>query len=128
MGTFTVAMTNQPGELAGLCEAVAARNVNIVLCATTRDEAGTVAFIADDEASARTALDGAGIDFTERPGITVRMDNVAGAGATTFRRLADAGVNVDLVVPVRVSDAEFLAVICVDDADAARRALGDQVV
>jgi hypothetical protein len=56
------------------------------------------------------------------------MENVPGAGAATFRKLADAGLNVDLVLPVRVSDAEFLAVIAVDDTDAARRALGDQVV
>ena len=128
MGTFTVEMTNQPGELARLCEAMAARAINVVICGTTRGDAGTIAFIADDEASARTALDGAGIDFTERPALTVRMENVPGAGAATFRKLADAGLNVDLVLPVRVSDAEFLAVIAVDDTDAARRALGDQVV
>jgi hypothetical protein len=46
----------------------------------------------------------------------------------TFRRLADAGVNTDLLLPVRVSDELFFAVICVDDADTARSALGDQVV
>jgi SAM-dependent methyltransferase len=50
------------------------------------------------------------------------------AGAATFRKLADAAVSTDLLLPVRVSDELFFAVICVDDADKARSALGDQVV
>jgi len=56
------------------------------------------------------------------------MENQPGAGAATFRKLADAGVNADLLVPVRVSDDLFFAVMCVDDPDKARRALGVQVI
>jgi hypothetical protein len=56
------------------------------------------------------------------------MENQPGSGAATFRKLAGAGVNADLVVPVRVSDDLFFAVICVDDPDKARRALGVQVI
>jgi len=50
MSVFTVDLENQPGELARLCEAIAGRGVNLILCATTRGDDGTVAFIADDEA------------------------------------------------------------------------------
>jgi hypothetical protein len=128
MSVFTVDLKNQPGELARLCEAMAGRGVNLILCATTRGENGTVAFIADDEASAETALTDTAIAYTRRPALTVRMENQPGAGATTFRKLADAGVNTDLLVPVRVSDDLFFAVICVDDPDKARRALGVQVI
>lgn len=128
MSAFTVEFDNQPGELARLCEAMAERGVNIVVCGAAHGGAGTVAFIADDEVAARTALEGAEIEFDEHEALTVRMDNVPGAGATTFRKLADAGVNVDLLLPVRVSADEFLAVICADDLDAAASALGDQVV
>ena len=128
MSAFTVEFDNQPGELARLCEAMAARGVNIVICGAAHGDAGTVAFIADDEMAARTALEGAEIEFEEHQALTVRMDNVPGAGATTFRRLADAGVNVDLLLPVQVSADEFLAVICADDLDAAASVLGDQVV
>jgi hypothetical protein len=56
------------------------------------------------------------------------MENVAGAGAKAFRKLADAGVNIDLLLPVRVSAEEFLAVICAENLDVAASALGDQVV
>lgn len=128
MSVFTVDLKNQPGELARLCEAMAGRGVNLILCATTRGKTGTVAFIADDEASAETALTGAGVKYTKRPALTIRMENQPGAGATTFRKLADADINADLLVPVRVSDDLFFAVICVDDPDKARSALGVQVI
>jgi hypothetical protein len=128
MSAFTVEFDNQPGELARLCEAMAGRGVNIVVCGAAHGDSGTVAFIADDEMAARTALEGAEIEFDEHEALTVRMDNVPGAGATTFRKLANAGVNVELLLPVRVSADEFLAVICADDLAAAASALRDQVV
>jgi len=128
MSVFTVDLQNQPGELARLCEAMADNGVNLIMCATTRGEDGTVAFIADDEAGAETALADADIGYMRRPALTIRMENQPGAGAATFRKLADAGVNADLLMPVRVSDDLFFAVICVDDPDKARRALGVQVI
>ena len=95
MSVFTVDLKNQPGELARLCEAMAGRGVNLILCSTTCGEDGTVAFIADDEASAETALADAGIGYARRPALTIRMENQPGTGAATFRELADAGVNAD---------------------------------
>jgi hypothetical protein len=128
MSVFTVDLKNQPGELARLCEAMADPGINLVLSAMARGEQRTVVFIADDEASAETVLQEADIGYTMRPALTVRMENQPGAGAATFRKLANAGVNADLLLPVRVSDDLFFAVICVDDADTARRALGAQVI
>jgi hypothetical protein len=128
MSVFTVDLKNQPGELARLCEAMATRKVNLVLSARALGESGTVVFIADDEAGAESALESVGIGYTTRPSLTIRMENQPGTGADTFRKLADAGVNAELLLPVRVSDELFFAVMCVDDADKARRALGDQVV
>jgi hypothetical protein len=128
MSVFTVDLKNQPGELARLCEAMASRGVNLVLSATAHGQQSTIVFIVDDEAGAESALDSVGIDYTTRPALTIRMENQPGSGAATFRKLADAGVNAELLLPVRVSDELFFAVMCVDDAGKARRALGDQVV
>lgn len=127
MSAFTVEFDNQPGQLAGLCEVMAARGVNLVLCGAAHGERGTVVFIADDESAARTALQDAGIEVTERTALTVRLKNAPGAGAAMFRKLAVAGVNVDVFLPVRVSDTQFMAVICVDDVDTARSVLGHEV-
>ena len=128
MSVFTVDLKNQPGELARLCEAMAASGINLILSAAAREDGGTVVFVADDEASAQGVLTDAGIPYTMRPALTIRMENQPGTGAATFRRLADAGVNTDLLLPVRVFDDMFFAVICVDDQDKARHALGGQVV
>jgi len=127
MSAFTVEMNNEPGQLAQLCEAMAARQINLVVCGVTSGGVGTVAFIADDEAAARGVLRDMGMDAIERDVLTVRMDNVPGAGAATFRKLADAKLNVDLLLPVLVSTEEFMAVIGVADIEAARKVLGDQV-
>lgn len=128
MSAFTVEFQNQPGQLADLCEVMAANGVNLVICGVTHGDAGTVAFIADDEAAARSALQDTGVDARERPALTVRLKNTPGAGAATFRKLADARVNVEVFLPVRVSDTQFVAVLCVDDQEAAAKVLGNAVV
>jgi hypothetical protein len=128
MSVFTVELENQPGELARLCEAMADNKINLVLSAMVRGDEGMVAFVADDEAAAQAVLEDAGLGYVVRPALTIQMENQPGAGATAFRALAAAGVNADLLLPIRVSDELFFAVICVDDEDKARRALGDQIV
>jgi len=45
---------------------MAGRGVNLIPCVTTCGEDGTVAFIADDEASAEAALTGTGAGYTRR--------------------------------------------------------------
>ena len=127
MSAFAVSLDDQPGELARLCEAMAGSGVNLLLCATTYSGSGVVAFIADDEASALDVLEAAGLEYLMRPALTVELENLPGAGAAAFRKLADAGINVDLLLPVRISDDLFFAVICVDDEATARAVLGDQV-
>jgi hypothetical protein len=128
MSAFTTDMDNTPGQLARLCEVLGARGVNLVVCGVGHGSSGTIAFIADDEAAARSALQDASIDYHENESLTVRMQNVPGAGADLFRKLAGAGVNLDVFLPVQIFDDQFYAVICPSDVAAAREALGDHVV
>jgi len=128
MSAFIVESKNQPGQLARLCEAMAAHHVNIIVSGVAHDDSGTVAFVADDEAAARSTLTNAGIEFAERKALTVRLENIAGAGAAMFRALADANVNIELLLPVRVSDEHYFAVICAQNLDVARQALGEHVI
>jgi len=128
MSAFTVELDNHRGGLARLCQALASGGVNLLLCAATQGSSGVAAFIADDEAAAQAVLEGAGTGYLLRPALTVTMANLPGAGAAAFRTLAEAGINVELLVPVRISDAEFFAVICADDPAAADRTPGGQVI
>jgi hypothetical protein len=128
MSAFTTSMDNTPGQLARLCEILGARGVNLVVCGVGYGATGTIAFIADDESATRSALADASIDYEEHEALTVRMQNVPGAGATLFRKLAEAGVNINVFLPVQIFDDQFYAVICPSDVAAAATALGDQVI
>ncbi len=128
MSAFTIELANRPGEMARLCDVLAARGVNLVVCGLAHGDRGVMAFIADDEVAARDALRASEIDYVEREALTVRLQNVPGAGAGVFRTLFEANVNLEVFLPVRIFDDEFYAVICPDDISAASAALGDQVV
>jgi hypothetical protein len=128
MSAFTVEFDNRAGELARLCEAMAAHGVNIVVCGAAHGDTGTVAFIADDERGARDALEGADIEYDERrPSLSAwktcrgpvrRLSGGSPMPASTLICFFRFGV----------SAKEFLAVICAENLDAAAGALGDQVV
>lgn len=128
MSAFTIEVANRPGELARLCETLGAGGINLVISGLAQGAGGVVAFIADDEPAARGVLREAGIDYVERQSLTIRLANVPGAGAATFGALAEANVNIEVFLPVRIFDEQFYAVICPDDIQAATAVLGDQVV
>ncbi|HKC28906.1 MAG TPA: hypothetical protein VKB75_12920 [Jatrophihabitans sp.] len=128
MSAFTTKMENSPGQLALLCDVLGERGVNLVVCGVAHGNEGAIAFIADDEAATRAALAEASIEYVEREALTVRMRNVPLAGAAVFRLLANAGINVDVFLPVQIFEDQFYAVICPSDVAAATSALGDHVV
>lgn len=128
MTVFTVLLKNQPGELAQLGELIAERGANLMLCGVTAGSQGIVALVADDESAVRDALTGAGMDFHERAALTVRLPDEPGQAATLARRLADAKVNIELLMPTRICDGQAELAVCVSDDAAARDALGDLVV
>jgi len=66
----------------------------------------------------RLGCSSAGIEYQLRRALTGRMENRPGAGAATFRQLADVGVNVELLLLVRISEELFYAVIWADDPSA----------
>jgi hypothetical protein len=128
MSVFTVLLKNQPGELAHLSEQIAERGANVMLCAVTAGSQGFVVLAADDDAAVRSALTRAGLDFNERDAITVRLPDEPGQAALVSRRLADAKVNMELVLPTRICEGQVELAVCVSDDAAAREALGDLVV
>jgi hypothetical protein len=128
MNIFTVDLKNQPGELAHLCEALAQRQVNIELAGLTAGDHGFVSFMASDEATARAALDAASVPFTAHPAIQVSTPDRPGEAANIARRLADAHVNIDTLLPISICAGEVILAVCVDKPDDARRVLGDQIV
>jgi hypothetical protein len=83
---------NRPGMLARAAEAIAGGGLNIDGFAEVE---GVLHLLTSDPRSARLALDAAGLRVAgETSVLLARLDDEAGAAASVFKRLADAGVNV----------------------------------
>jgi hypothetical protein len=128
MNLFTVELRNQPGGLAHFGEVVAQGGVNMELAGVTTGDHGTIVFTASDEAAARTALEGAGIEFTERPALQVKCLDQAGEAGKIGRTLANANVNIDALLSISICQGEVVFALTVDKLDEARGALAEQVV
>jgi hypothetical protein len=127
MNIYTVELKNQPGELAHVCEVLGRGGINIELAGVTAGDHGTVYFTASDESATVAALEGAGIDFTVHPALQVRCADQPGEVAKFARKLANANVNGQWLLPVSICQGECLFALCVDKVDEARAALGSQV-
>ena len=96
---ITIKLENIPGELARLGETLADAAINIEgLCAVTSEGAGTVHLLVEDARAARTALSTAGIALDAEREVLVfeTIEDHPGALGEITRRIADAGVNLDL--------------------------------
>ena len=119
---LTLRLVDRPGALAGACEALGAAGVNIDgCCAYPAGTAGQVHLLVEDAGAARQALSAAGYEVVQdRQVIVHELNDVPGSAGTCLRRIADAGVNLELVY---LATATRL-VIGADDLDAAHAALG----
>ena len=128
MHAFIVEVDNRPGEGARVTEALAGRGVNVILCAAGAGGKAAIGLIVDDEAAARRALADAGITAREVETVTTRLDDRPGQSAELCRLMADAGVNIELLLPVELRPGTGATVaLGVDNVEAARRALGGRV-
>ncbi len=108
MTEFTLRLTNRPGALAGIAEAMGAAGVNIeALAGFGIDGEGIVHLIVDDEPTGRAVLRRLGISFDEHDVLTAILPHRPGALGEVTRGLADSGLNIDSVYLLR-STAEGL--------------------
>jgi hypothetical protein len=118
---FIVQLTNRPGALASLAEALAARGVDLraIGGGGIGDQGHIILTTADDDTT-RTVLDEGGYTFIEGESILTEVDDRPGGMARLSRALADAGVNVyGHLFLGRWGDRAMFAFV-VDDPDKAR--------
>ena len=118
---LTVWLADQPGAMAGACEALGNAGINIDgCCAYPAGTAGQLHILVDEAVAARAALSAAGYEVVQdREVIVHELADVPGSAGQCLRLIADAGVNLELVY---LATATRL-VIGVDDLEAARAAL-----
>jgi hypothetical protein len=128
VNAFIVEAKNQPGKLAETTKAIADKGVNIVTGAVISiGDSGGFAFISNDETSTRTALRDSGYKFREVEVMPISVSEEPGSLAKIAKKLADAGVNVEVLLPTGMSGNKMTLALGVDKIDAARKAIGAEV-
>lgn len=128
MRAFIVRLDNQPGSLADLAQAIGEKGVNISgIAATTWEATGAIGLVTNDDAGTRRVLEERGLDYRDCELVSVSLEDRPGALGDVARRLAERGVNIDLVLPTGTSGQKVTVALGVDDPSGAREALGDMV-
>jgi hypothetical protein len=122
---FVVQLPNQPGELARLLEALAARGLDLrSIGASGIASQGAAVLVLNDAEAAREVLRTGKYSFTEGEAIVTSAPDQPGAVAGIARRLADAGVNLQGLAILGWHQGKAELALSVDNPDVARRVLG----
>ncbi len=125
MNAYLITVADAPGVAASLFKAAAARGVNVSPAYGLADgTTGLIAVGSDDEAGLRAAIADAGLTATPVEMVVTELDDRPGTGAELFSRIAAAGVDLSIAVPVGMSGTKIQIGLGAKDAAALRRALG----
>lgn len=118
---FVVQLSNRPGGLATLAEALAAAGVDLrAIGGGGLGETGHIIMTTADDDTTRDVLERGGYTFLEGESILAEVDDRPGGMARIARALADAGVNIQGHLFLgRWGDRAMFAFV-VDDPDRAR--------
>lgn len=93
---FVVELKNEPGSMATLAEALAARGVDLrAIGGGSMGDSGHVIMTTADDETAKAVLDEGGYRYIEGEQILAEVDDKPGGMARMARALADAGVNIE---------------------------------
>lgn len=118
---LTVILEDRPGTLADMGEALGKAGINIDgLCGFPCQGKGIIHILVEDAAAARRALEERDLEVRdERQVLVLEVEDRPGAFGDVTRRIANAGVNIDLAYPA----TKNRLVIGADDLDKARAAV-----
>ena len=126
MRAFIVKLENRPGTLADLGEALGERGINISgVAGTTLEGEGAIALITNDDAGARSVLEDRDLTYRDCEVVSAGLEDKPGTLGAAARRLADRGVNVDVIMPTGMQGNRITVAFGVDDPVGAREALGE---
>jgi hypothetical protein len=119
-----IQLTNHPGDLGRVAQALGRRGVNIkALAAMTISGVAMARILPDDIVVARSALEAASIRFTESEVHVVLLENQAGVLASVTNRLGDEGINLEAIYVTGVADGLLELAIVSDNPKKAKKIL-----
>jgi hypothetical protein len=125
VNAYLISVDNRPGTFAKIFEAAAKRRVNIAPAYGLADgTTGLIALGSDDEAGLQAAIADAGYTATAVEMVVVELENRPGTGAEVTRKLADAGVDLQIAVPVGMSGDRLQIGFGARDTALLKRTLG----
>ena len=124
MKDCSIQLTNHPGDLARVAQALARRGVNIkALAGISVGGVAMARILPDDIAVARSAFEAANIRFTESEVHIVLLENKAGVLADVTNRLGEAGVNLDAIYVTGIADDLVELAIATDNPKKTKKVL-----
>ena len=124
MRDCSIQLTNHPGDLGRVAQALARRGVNIkALAAISVGGVAIAHILPDDIVAARSAFEAASIRFTESEVNLVLLENKAGVLATVTNRLGEAGINLEAIYVTGIADDLMELAIVSDNPKKAQKIL-----
>lgn len=128
MNAFIVELEHKPGSFAKMAEAIAASGINITsVSGTTCGTKGSVAMLTNDEPGTRRALAAAHYTYRDIEVVPSTLEDKPGTLAAATRKLADAGVNIEAILPTGMSGNRVTVGFATDNPSRARTALEELV-
>ena len=125
MNAYLITVEDRPGVFAKLLEAAAARGVNVAPAyGLSNGSTGLIALGSDDEPGLAAAIADAGQTATVIELVVVEMENRPGTGAEVARKLAAAGVDLRIAVPVGMNGDRLQIGFGASDTALLKRTLG----
>ena len=124
---LAVFLSNKPGALARVCEALAQAEINIhALTTSDTVDHSVVRMVVSDPTRALMLLGEAGALAIENDVLMIETSNHPGMLAKIAERLAKAGVNIEYTyMAATIKSEKGLMILRPNDVDKALRALGD---
>ena len=125
MRDCSIQLTNHPGDLARVAQALGRRGVNIKALAAISAGGGVAMarILPDDIVVARSALEEARIKFEENEVHIVLLENKPGVVANVTNRLGDAGINLEALYVTGIADDLVELAIASDNPKKAKKIL-----
>jgi hypothetical protein len=124
MKDCSIQLTNHPGDLGRVAQALGRRGVNIkALAAISFGGVAMARILPDDIVVARSALEAASIRFTEGEVHQVLLENKAGILANVTNRLGEAGINLEALYVTGIADDLVELAIVSDNPKKAKKIL-----
>jgi hypothetical protein len=129
MNAFLIDLENKPGALATVAEALGAKGVNITgITGATCGDSGRAAITTADDVAARSVFQTLKVSFKELQATEVSLAHTPGSLGKAARRLADAGVNIEAILPTGMAGSNVSVAFVTNNPTKAREILATAAV